>query len=378
MDGVKNKAKAGVETKVDNSFALGLYAKLKDEKGNIFFSPASVSTALAMVYEGARGETAEEIRSTFNYSEHNEERRDYFRCMMERLNKKEEYDITIANALWAQKDFGLLKDYTDIVDRHYGGKVTSVDFIKDTENTRQTINNWVENKTNDKIKNLLSKDSVNGSTRLVLTNAIYFKGDWEKQFDKDLTREEEFRTESEKVNTPMMRHEKSQKFRYGETEEYQILELPYKGGELSMLLILPKDGYFEMVESSLTEDNLEAWQQGMSYGEVIVEMPKFKTETEYEMRGTLSAMGMPMAFSEVADFSGITGDRDLEISGVIHKAFVDVNEEGTEAAAATGVVMRSFSISRPKVFRADHPFIYAIQEKNSNILFMGRVVSPTV
>ena len=368
----------------NNQFALDLYSKYKSEKGNIFFSPYSISTALAMTYEGAKGQTAEEMQDVFYFPENDDERRSGYAGLYNELNKKDkEYKLSTANALWAQQDFVFLDNYFDIVEEYYGGKVTNLDFIRKAEESRTIINDWVEDNTNDKIKDLIPSGVINSMTKLILTNAIYFKGEWVKQFNKDYTSDQDFRVASDEVvKVPMMQCAYDEaEFNYTENSELQILELPYSGDDLSMLIFLPKDDNITTFEDSITVERLTKWKKDLREQEVNVFIPRFKFETKYFMADTLKEMGMPTAFSaDSADFSGMTGKRDLFISAVIHQAFVEVNEEGTEAAAATAVVMELTSVAEPApipTFRADHPFVFMIQEKETgSILFMGRVSDP--
>lgn len=368
----------------NNQFALEFYSNLRqNEKGNIFFSPYSVSTALSMVYEGARGQTAKEIQSVFHLPEDADLRRSSIAAIYNQLNKKDaKYKLNTANALWMQKDYQLLQDYLAAVERYYAGKAANVDFRGATEEARKTINNWVEEKTNNKIKDLFPRGSLNPLTRLVLTNAVYFKGNWVKQFDKSQTKEEDFKVGDDKtIKTQMMsRTDKESKFGYAETKDLQILEMPYEGKDLSMLVFLPKNNDLESLEKLLTPEKLSQWKKEIKEKRVNVYLPKFTFNTKYTLNENLANMGMPRAFTDQADFSGINGGKDLYIQLVVHQAFVDVNEEGTEAAAATGISVGITSVG-PIIpeFRADHPFIFLIQEKETgNILFMGRVVNPSV
>lgn len=362
----------------NNQFALDLYLKLEDVEGNIFFSPYSISVALAMTYEGAKGETVEEMQSVFHFPEDENIRRPSFAKIYNLVNKKnKKYELHTANALWAQKDYKFLDEYINAIKKYYVGKVTNVDFVNATENARLTINKWVEEQTNNKIKDLIPPGVLNALTRLVLTNAIYFKGLWVKQFDKKETREEDFRVSPEKTVKVKMMNLIGEEFNHYETEKLQILELLYEGEDLSMLLILPKEDDLKSLEESLSLEKLSELRNSLSEQQVDVYIPKFKFETKYFMAKTLKEMGMPTAFSGDADFSGMDGTKDLFIANVIHQAFIDVNEEGTEAAAATGVVME-LKAAMPTVFRADHPFIFMIQERETNnILFLGRVINPT-
>ena len=367
----------------NDRFAFDLYSEYRSNDGNVFFSPYSISSALAMTYEGAKGKTADEMQSVLHFPKDDDARRSGFAGVISGINAAgKDYTLKTANALWAQKDYQFLKTYFDVTEKYYGGKVTNLDFVQDTENSRNTINKWVEDQTNGKIKDLIPQGAVGPTTRLVLTNAIYFKGTWVKQFDKKDTTARDFTVSPGKtVQADMMSMTgEDARFNYTETGNAQILELPYSGGDLSMLVLLPKNGDLGFLESSLDAGKLASWTGNLSDERVDVYLPKFKFETKYMMSGTLKAMGMPTAFSENADFSGMTGKKDLYITEVVHQAFVEVNEEGTEAAAATGAVMGATSVGpdQTKTFNADHPFIFVIMQKgNGNILFMGRMSDPT-
>ena len=366
----------------NNRFAINLYSQYKSEEGNIFFSPFSISTAMAMVYEGAEGKTAKEIKSVFGFPKYDNSRRNQYSNLLSEINKKDkEYALNTANALWAEQDFQFLDEYITTVEEYYGGKTTNLDFKNEWEASRLIINNWVEDKTNDKIKDLLPEDVIDADTRLVLTNAIYFKAKWLIQFDTDKTSDENFRVNPDKsIKVPMMqRTDRKSIFNYTQNEDLQILEMPYAGEDLSMLILLPLDDDIEALENSFTIEKLTEWKKSLRRRKVNIYIPKFKFETKYFMKNTLSDLGMPTAFTNSADFSGMTGTKDLAISKVIHQAFIEVNEEGTEAAATTGVTMMALSKKPPTpIFKADHPFIFIIQQKETgNILFMGRVNNPT-
>ncbi|PIS38863.1 MAG: proteinase IV [Candidatus Nealsonbacteria bacterium CG08_land_8_20_14_0_20_43_11] len=382
----KEATPAGINAAIsaNNQFALDLYFELKESEGNIFFSPYSISTALAMAYEGARGKTADEMQSVFRFPTNGNLRKSAFAAIHNQLNKPDaKYKLSIANALWAQNDYKFLDEYLTTLQQYYAGKAANVDFKNSTEEVRKTINKWVEDKTNNKIKDLFPQGSLDNMTRLVLTNAIYFKGTWVKQFEKSQTRDEDFRVSS--VNTikvPMMRRtDKNAKFNYMETDNLQILEMPYEGEKLSMIVLLPKNDNLSSLENSLFLDKINDWKNKLWEQRVDVFMPKFTFDTKYFMNETLARMGMPTAFTrDSANFSGMDGTQNLFIQKVIHQAFVDVNEEGTEAAAATGVSMGITSVGPTQipVFRADHPFIFVIQDReNGNILFLGRVANPS-
>ena len=366
----------------NNRFAINLYSQYKSEEGNIFFSPFSISTAMAMVYEGAEGKTAKEIKSVFGFPKYDNSRRNQYSNLLSEINKKDkEYALKTANALWAEQDFHFLDEYLTTVEKYYGGKTTNLDFKNEWEASRLIINNWVEDKTNDKIKDLLSEGVIDSLTRLVLTNAIYFKAKWLIQFDADKTSDEYFRVNPDKsIKVPMMQPT-SQKstFNYTQNKDLQILEMPYAGEDLSMLILLPLDDDIDALENSFTIEKLTEWKKSLRRRKVNIYIPKFKFETKYFMKNTLSNLGMPTAFTNSADFSGMTGTKDLKIDKVIHQAFIEVNEEGTEAAAATGIGGMKTSMPPPTpIFKADHPFIFIIQQNETgNILFMGRVSNPT-
>lgn len=363
----------------NNQFAFELYSELKNtETRNIFFSPYSISTSLTMTYEGARGQTADEMQSVLHIPEDPNIRRPGFAKIINQINKEDKsYQLNTANALWAHEDYKFLDEYFNTIQNYYTGKVTNLNFVKETEKSRVTINNWVEEQTNNKIKNLIPSGVLNVMTRLVLTNAIYFKGTWLIKFNKKDTKKRNFMiTPDFPVEVPMMTlsGEKA-KFNYAETEDVQLLELPYEGKKISMLIILPTQ-YLNSIE--LNAQNLAIWKNRMYEREVMVLLPKFKFETKYMMKETLEKMGMPTAFSMAADFSGMDGTKMLYIQQAIHQAFVEVNEEGTEAAAATAIVV-GLKSSGPTVFNANHPFIFIIQERETgNILFMGRVIDPSI
>ncbi|MCD6367768.1 MAG: serpin family protein [Candidatus Aenigmarchaeota archaeon] len=364
----------------NNRFALELYSQLeKSEKGNIFYSPYSIYSALAMTYEGARGKTAEEMRDVFHFPDY-EVLRPNFAAVYNDINEGGgDYTLRTGNALWIQKNYPILKDYLDTVEKYYGGKATNLDFASEPEKSRQTINRFIEEQTNHKIKDLIPPGFIDPATRLILTNAIYFKGTWRFEFNPEDTRPQEFKiSPTETVEVPMMYMKPDKaKFNYADLGNLQILELPYKGDKISMIIILPK-GDLSSIEP-ITLDKIESWESQMEETKLdAIYLPKFEFDTKYFMRNTLKSMGMPTAFSSSADFSGITGTKDLYIDEVIHQAYVKVDEEGTEAAAATAVVMKLTAVMPRKVFRADHPFLFLIQDReNGNILFLGRVVDPT-
>ncbi|MGB9682760.1 MAG: serpin family protein [bacterium] len=365
----------------NNTFAIEIYRRLVSEKGNIFLSPYSISSALSMTYAGARGETAKQMARVLHFTLPQGKLYQAFYDLAKLLQSNtKDYQVSIANALWGQKNYKFLQEFLAITNKYYDAGFKEVDFIDETarEETRQMINKWVEDKTNGKIKNLLGPRDLNELTRLVLTNAIYFKGKWELQFDPKNTKDMPFYiSEKVKVDIPMM-YQKS-KFNYAEDEDVQVLEMPYTGKDLSMVIILPKpDVPLSKVERSLTTKKLKNWLSTLSEREIEVYIPRFKIEKRFVLNDPLQKMGMVDAFDMMkADFSGMTPKPDLHISSVIHQAFVEVNEEGTEAAAATAVIMGTKAVIMPTIFRADRPFIFFIRDlRSGSILFIGRLVEP--
>lgn len=364
----------------NNKFTFDLYSQLdKSESGNLFYSPYSISSALAMTYEGARGQTAEEMKSVLHFPESNILRSN-FAAIHNDINKgAKDYELRTGNALWVNKSFSLLSDYTTLIEKYYGGKTANLDFVKETEKSRQTINNFIEEQTNNKIKDLIPFGTLKNTTQLVLTNAIYFKGIWRWEFNTSDTLIRDFKIAPDNiVKVPMMKMEGTS-FNYADTGDAQILELPYKGDKISMLILLPKKN-LDAIEPTLTAEKLNEYKSKMKKTKLdSISLPKFKLDTKYFMKDTLKALGMPTAFSSKdADFSGMSGVRDLFIDLVIHQAYVQVDEKGTEAAAATVVKFLPTSVPPRNDFIADHPFIFLIQDKaTGNILFFGRVVDPS-
>jgi serpin B len=369
----------------DNSaFAFDLYSMLRGAEGNLFLSPYSISTALAMTYAGARGQTQQEMETVLHFSLGQERLHRPCSELQRQINsiKNEGHlDLSVANSLWCQEGYPFLESYLDLTERHYGAGLHFVHFAEQTEAARRAINAWVEDETEEKIKNLIKQGVLDHSTALVLCNAVYFRGDWARQFDVERTREADFYLSSDRtVKVPMMTQTSELKFK--RFEGFSALELPYEGGDLSMIVLLPDavDGLMEL-EDNLTEANVSKWIKELDQSEpstIHLEIPRFKTTGEFELAEILAKMGMPSAFG-AADFSGMTSRGDLHISNVIHKAFIDVSEQGTEAAAATAVVKKRGTVERPPAFQANHPFVLLIREAQSgSILFMGRIADPTM
>jgi serpin B len=369
-----------------NQFALELYGEYKNTNENLFFSPHSISSALQMTYEGARGKTAAEMRSVFHFPEDNAARIGSFAKLYEQINPQNaNYRLSTANALWAQTDYPFDQNYLKTAETYYHGKAANLDFAGDTENSRKTINEWVSGKTAQKIPELFAAGTLNPLTRLVLTNAVYFKGKWATPFEEMLTQEKDFTASTgAKIKCQMMNIKDD--FGYAQTADYQALELPYEDSDLSMIVVLPENGKIEAAEKELAAAGLGNVKKSLKNELVNVFLPKFKFDTSYNMNQTLAKMGMPTAFDDAnADFSGMYDKtktpENLYIGLVIHKAYIDVYEEGTEAAAATGVAMQATAVMEPpqaKIFNADRPVIFAIVHNQTGaILFMGKVNDPT-
>ncbi len=393
--------KAKVDRAVDiPAFTADLYAKVAQKKGNLFFSPTSIETALAMTYAGANGSTSEQMAKTLHFNLPADKVSTALATLIETLNhppeietwepsvgggavkavKKPAYQLVVANALWGQKDFPFKPDFTQLLQKSYRADVHPTDF-GDAEKSRTTINDWVALQTKDKIKDLLAKGVLTTDTRLVLTNAIYFKSNWAEPFQKSATKDGPFKLSADKsVNVPLMQQEHDHG--YLENDDLQMLEMAYSRSVLSMIVLLPKkaEGLAE-VEKKLTAENLAGWLKDKKKESVKVTLPKFTLSAELMLADALKEMGMVDAFDpNKADFSGITTAEKLFISAVIHKAFVAVDEEGTEAAAATAVVMRTTAMPMPKkskIFEANHPFVFLIRHNSTGeILFIGRVANP--
>jgi serpin B len=368
-----------------NQFAVDLYGQLNQEHPgkNLFFSPASISVALAMTAAGARGHTEAEMAQVLHLAGMLPQAGAEYHQRLERWNaggKDRGYQLRVANRLWGHKDFPFLPSYLALTRQEYGAELVIVDFAQQTEAARKQINAWVERQTADKIKELLPRGLLDNLTRLVLVNAIYFKGDWASQFKKDQTQPADFTVSTaEKLKVPLMHQQRA--YPYMEDAALQAIELPYQGNELSMLVLLPKapDGVANL-EKSLSAEKIAAVRSALRSRETALYLPKFKLEASIMLKPTLKALGMKLAFGLAADFSGMDGRKDLFISAVVHKAFVEVNEEGTEAAAATGVVMTLKAAripEEPALFRADHPFVFMVCDKrDGSILFLGRMTNP--
>ncbi len=373
------------------AFACDLYQWLKGNDGNIFFSPYSISTLMAMGYAGARGETEKQIANVFYFSLPQDQLHPAFKALNDAINRRSNatatpavspvastdpkaFKLSTVNVVWGQEGYKFSPEYLDTLNKNYGGGLKSIDFANKSEESRVTINDWISNQTNDKIKDLLAPGMVNPATRMVLTNAIYFKANWLVPFDEFSRDRPFYLLDGTEISVPTMH--KKEFFNYAENDSYQAAELPYYGGELSMVVLVPKDGHFNEFENSLNEQGLSDIVKSFTSKEIRVLMPKFKFDSSFSLGKTLSDMGMPIAFTGAADFSGMTGQRDFSMSFVVHKSFVAVDEIGTEAAAASAAGYNTAS-SDPIPFTVNRPFIFFIRDiKTGTILFLGRVLNP--
>lgn len=373
----------------NRAFALDLYHQLESREGNLFYSPYSISSALAMTYAGAEGKTAEEMAAVFRFLMEEDRLHPAFNALdqyLQGLAKQEVpndvgevFQLNIANAIWGQKDFHFESDFLDTLAANYGAGLRLLDYVLEPEESRVTINDWVSDQTKERIQDLIPQGAIDSDTRLVLSNAIYFKATWLEPFEESLTEDKVFRgLDGEDFLTPMMSLGSDVSFPYYQGEGFQAVDLPYLGGQVSMLVLVPDQGGFYEFEAGLDTAVLDQVIGELAYRPMYLSFPKFEFESEIGLAQTLAEMGMPSAFSDGADFSGMTGTKDLFISDVFHKAFVSVDEEGTEAAAATAVVMSVTSApENPLRLDVDRPFLFLIWDhQTSSILFMGRVVEP--
>jgi serpin B len=373
----------------NTSFAVDLFHVLPDGKKNLFFSPYSISAALAMTYAGARNQTADQMAKVLYFELPQAQLHPAFNALDQMINQdqgardkdQQPFELEVANSLWGQQDHPFKQEYLDLLAQNYGAGLRMVDFVNEAENARLQINQWVSDQTNEKIKDLIPMGGVTAASRLVLANAIYFKADWLYPFEKTATSNRPFYLlDDNQVDVATMSFDHAKTLPYLAGKGFQAVELPYIGEETSMLIIVPEQDHLAAIESSLDAAQLEQILQQTQDVEVQLYLPKFEYSTEYPLADFLAEMGMPDAFcgGEV-DFSGMDEQGNLCISQVFHKAFVAVDEKGTEAAAASAVVMEASAImgDQPVVLNVDRPFIFLILHKPSNsILFMGRVLDP--
>jgi serpin B len=378
-----------------NQFGLDLYGEVQADRGNVFLSPFSVSTALAMTAAGARGATLDEMVKVLRLPADPAKADAGFRALLDRLKDdpsgKRPFQLSTANAVWAQQGYPWRPEFKARVAGSYGAGLREADFLSAPEPARAAINAWVEKETREKIRELLAKGTIDRDTRMVLTNAVYFKGDWAAKFDRNLTKDALFTgPQSDRLYIVPLMHRQGEHY-YAETtvavprfmEKLQLLDLPYAGGELAMLVVLPRDpGGVTRLAGQIDADTLADWFKSLRPRPVRVYLPRFKVETEYNLNDPLKALGMKAAFSRTAaDFRGMhSGPEQLFVSLVVHKAYADVNEEGTEAAASTGVVIKGDSAPAPQEpveFRADRPFLFLIRHVPTGaVLFLGRYEKP--
>jgi serpin B len=364
--------------KGNNEFGFKLYSQLS-KTDNQFFSPYSITFAFGVLGEASNGKTKEELDNLFGYPSLELRKTSFANFYNIINNNSSEYKLNTVNALWVNNNFSLLQEYVNTVEQYYGAKLDNIDF-SDAEKASDIINKWVEDQTNNKIQDIISKDFISAETRIVIANAIYFKGKWDIAFKEKYTEEKDFTNDSGKVSKVNMMQLFEERFRYYDDNYLQAIELPYKGNDLSMIVVLPRKDLNSLI--GFDNNYFNTIIDGLGNETVDLYLPKFKLEVTYNnLKDNLGQLGLKEVFTDKADLSGFTGERNLYVSDVIHKAFVEVNEEGTEAAAATviGVKMTS-SIElpeEPKVFNANHPFMfYIIDNKTKTILFFGSIVEP--
>jgi serpin B len=370
----------------NTSLAFDLYQALRQKDGNLFFSPHSISLALAMTYAGARGETERQMADTLHFMLSQERLHPAFNALdLELASRSEQVDeqegeafqLKIANSIWGQKGYTFLPEFLDLLAQDYGAGMNLVDFIEATEDARHTINQWVSDHTEEKIKDLIPQGAIDPLTRLVLANAIYFNAGWRYPFEEAQSFEDSFYLQDgSQVTATFMSLEKQ--LSYAQGEGYQALVLPYVGGSTAMVILLPDADQFGAIEASLNSEYVSQILGDLHWQTVHLKMPRFEYESSFGLRNVFSELGMPNAFQE-ADFSGIDGTKNLAITDILHKAFISVDEEGTEAAAATAVIigLTSAPTESPIKLTLDHPFIFMIRDmETGTMLFLGRVMNP--
>jgi serpin B len=370
----------------NSEFAFGLYQAIREEGDNLFYSPYSISLALAMTYAGARGETEQQMADTLHFDLPQDRLHPAFNALDLELasrgqtaaEEEDRFQLNIANSIWGQAGYSFLPEFVDVLGQNYGAGLRALDFAQETEKSRGVINDWVRDETEGNIKDLLQPGVITPDTRLVLANAIYFNASWRFPFPKGSTHDGVFYLlDGSEVSAPMMNQ--TERFGYAQGDGYQAVELPYARGKASMLILLSDAGRFQEFESSLDAERLDAILQELESRNIALTMPRFSYDLHLSLAETLEGMGMHDAFGGAADFSAMTGGRDLFIGAVEHKAFVSVDEIGTEAAAATAVVMLESERPSPIELTIDDPFIFLIRDTETRaILFVGRVLDPSV
>ena len=366
-----------------NAIAFKFYAREAAKPANLFFSPYSLHSAFAMAYEGAKGPTAAQIAAVFSFPPQAKKLRASVKTLNDGLDAAAKgAQLLQANAFWAEQEYKFLPAYTGALTRHYKAEAKPANFKTAAEVSRRAINAWAEERTKGRITNLFPEGALNALTRLVLVNAVYFKGNWAAPFAKGLTGEADFtRGDGQKIKVQMMGFSGTRDLEYGETEAFQLVRLPYAGGGLAMLVALPKDGKnLADAAAGLSAARLAEMRAVLAEQKTKVFLPRFSFGSGFDLNGPLTEIGMPLAFTDAADFSGMDGTRRLYIQRAVHKAFVEVNEEGTEAAAATGIAMGVKSANFGfALLRADRPFLFLIEDvKSGLVLFMGKVEDPNL
>jgi serpin B len=369
----------------NNAFAFDLFRSVRTQDGNLIYSPYSISLALAMTYAGARGATESQMAQTLHFLPQDQLHPAFNALDLQlaehgKAQSEEEtpFQLNIANAVWAEQTYPFLQSFLDTIALNYGGGIRLADFINGYEAVRKEINNWVSDQTEEKIKDLIPEGVLSPDTRMALVNAIYFKADWLSPFNADSTRDAPFQLlDGSEVTVPTMNQDAF--IPYSKGNGWQAIEMAYQGETAAMDIIVPDEGRFKEVEASLDPQTASAILSNLQPTSVSLGLPKFKFESEFRLADQLKALGMPDAFDpDIADFSGMSERNDLYISAVLHKAFVAVDEKGTEAAAATAVIV---DVASAPVFDVtltiDRPFIFLIRDiPTGQILFVGRVLNP--
>ena len=370
----------------NTTFALDLYQQLRTAPGNLFFSPFSISEAMAMVYAGARADTESQMGKALHFDLAQPKLHPAFNALDLQLASRGKaaegkngagFRLNIASALWGQTGHTFVTPFLDILGESYGTGVHVVDFAGAPDESLKLINGWVASRTADKITELLPPGAVSANTRLLITNAVYFNAAWQTPFKVEATKPASFtRPDGSKVDVSTMSG--YHKVPYGEGPDYAAVALPYDGNELSMMAILPPQGTLGTFEASLTAEKLSKILDGMTEHGVTITLPRFKVDSSFSLTDKLATLGMPAAFTDTADFSGIDGKKDLRLSAVVHKAFVQVDEAGTEAAAVTGAVVGTTAAPPAAEIHLDHAYLFVIRDlKTGTILFLGRVEDPS-
>ena len=362
-----------------NRFAVDLYGQVKGKEGNLFFSPYSIHQALGMTMIGAAGETRKQLRKALHLDGDAGNRLLSLAALNVDLldaSSKEGLELSVANALWGQSGYTFRQDFLEGAEGYFGAPLETVDFSGAPEKAVQRINAWVARHTRNRIRKLLRRQHIQDLTRLILTNAVYFKGFWKEAFKEKRTRTGDFHLAGGgTAKVPLMRQSGS--FRVAGGDGARSLVLPYRGGRLAMIIILPGEGEdLASIEEALTPERVASWATGGSRSDTDVTLPRFEMTCSFDLKGALSRLGLADVFrSERADFSGMTDNpKGLYVTGAVHKAFVKVNEKGTEAAAVTAMPMAE---CEPRRFRVDRPFLFAIQDRETGaILFLGRCLDP--